>query len=261
MLVMFNLGLCLLFHSCSLLFFPIYDLSFSVHSNKHYWEVGLYCGEGNGNPLQYSCLENPRDGGAWWAAICGVAQSRTRLKWLSSSSRSLLSLGVRFLILSAMDVLGWIICCIVVDRHVHRSIFSSILGLYPLPINGNCTPPPSQLWQPEMSPDIVKCPLGRKLPSVENYVKGRVVGSWSRKECRCPHICTVLPFLLFGYTVSCLWLLDKKEKWGKSGGDKFKIAPSFLFCSNFILFGLNILEQYRQLNYLCRFCEFSSATD
>ena len=43
-------------------------------------------GEGNGNPLQCSCLENPRDGGAWWAAIYGVAQSRTQLKWLSSSS-------------------------------------------------------------------------------------------------------------------------------------------------------------------------------
>ena len=43
-------------------------------------------GEGNGNPLQCSCLENPRDGGAWWAAVYGVAQSRTRLKWLSSSS-------------------------------------------------------------------------------------------------------------------------------------------------------------------------------
>ena len=42
-------------------------------------------GEGNGNPLQYSCLENPRDGGAWWAAIYGVAQSRTWLKRLSSS--------------------------------------------------------------------------------------------------------------------------------------------------------------------------------
>ena len=42
-------------------------------------------GEGNGNPLQCSCLENPRDGGAWWAAVYGVAQSRTRLKRLSSS--------------------------------------------------------------------------------------------------------------------------------------------------------------------------------
>ena len=45
-------------------------------------------GEGDGNPLQYSCLENPRDGGAWWAAVYGVAQSRTRLKRLSSSSSS-----------------------------------------------------------------------------------------------------------------------------------------------------------------------------
>ena len=43
-------------------------------------------GEGNGNPLQCSCLENPRDGGTWWAAIYGVTQSWTRLKWLSSSS-------------------------------------------------------------------------------------------------------------------------------------------------------------------------------
>ena len=43
-------------------------------------------GEGNGNPLQCSCLENPRDGGAWWEAVYGVAQSRTRLKRLSSSS-------------------------------------------------------------------------------------------------------------------------------------------------------------------------------
>ena len=45
-------------------------------------------GEGNGNPLQCSCLENTRDGGAWWAAVYGVAGSRTRLKRLSSSSSS-----------------------------------------------------------------------------------------------------------------------------------------------------------------------------
>ena len=43
-------------------------------------------GEGNGNPLQCSCLENPGDGGAWWAAVNGVAQSRTRLKRRHSSS-------------------------------------------------------------------------------------------------------------------------------------------------------------------------------
>ena len=51
--------------------------------------MGGGIGEGNGNPLQRSCLENPRDGGAWWAAIYGVAQSRTRLKRLSSSRTSL----------------------------------------------------------------------------------------------------------------------------------------------------------------------------
>ena len=58
----------------------------------HDWVTSLslftpsYAGEGNGNPLQCSCLENPRDGGAWWAAIYGVTQSRTWLKQLSSSS-------------------------------------------------------------------------------------------------------------------------------------------------------------------------------
>ena len=45
------------------------------------FHFSLSCiGEGNGNPLQCSCLENPRDGGAWWAAIYGIAQSRTRQK-------------------------------------------------------------------------------------------------------------------------------------------------------------------------------------
>ena len=53
------------------------------------FHFSLSCiGEGNGNPLQCSCLENSRGGGAWWAAISGVAQSLTRLKRLSSSSSS-----------------------------------------------------------------------------------------------------------------------------------------------------------------------------
>ena len=51
------------------------------------FHFSLSCiGEGNGNPLQCSCLENPRDGGAWWFAGYGVAQNQTWLKWLSSSS-------------------------------------------------------------------------------------------------------------------------------------------------------------------------------
>ena len=61
-------------------------------TERLHFHFSLSCiGEGNGSPLQCSCLENPRDGGAWWAAICGVAQSRTWLKWLSSSSSSLTS--------------------------------------------------------------------------------------------------------------------------------------------------------------------------
>ena len=56
-------------------------------TGRLHFHFSLSCiGEGNGNPLQCSCLENPRDGGTWWAAVYGVAQGRTRLKRLSSSS-------------------------------------------------------------------------------------------------------------------------------------------------------------------------------
>ena len=56
-------------------------------TERRHFHFSFSCrGEGNGNPLWCSCLENPRDGGAWWAAVYGVSQSRTRLKWLSSSS-------------------------------------------------------------------------------------------------------------------------------------------------------------------------------
>ena len=61
----------------------------SETTERLHFHFSLSCtGEGNGNPLQCSCLENPRDGGAWWTAVYGVAQSRTRLKRLSSSSSS-----------------------------------------------------------------------------------------------------------------------------------------------------------------------------
>ena len=55
-------------------------------TERLHFHFSLSCiGEGNGNPLECSCLENPRDGGAWWAAVYGLAQSRTRLKRLNSS--------------------------------------------------------------------------------------------------------------------------------------------------------------------------------
>ena len=58
-------------------------------TERLHFHFSISCiGEGNGNPLQCSCLENPRDGGAWWAAVYGITQSRTQLKRLSSSSSS-----------------------------------------------------------------------------------------------------------------------------------------------------------------------------
>ena len=71
-------------------------------TERLHFHFSLSCiGEGNGNPLQYSCLENPRDGGAWWAAISGVAQSQTRLKQLSRSSHLFL---VQFYFLKCFKV-------------------------------------------------------------------------------------------------------------------------------------------------------------
>ena len=66
-----------------------WGLEESDTTEQLHFQFSLSCtGEGNGNPLQYACLENPRDGGAWWADVCGVAQSRTQMKRLSSSSSS-----------------------------------------------------------------------------------------------------------------------------------------------------------------------------
>ena len=68
-----------------------WDHEESDTTERLHFHLSLSCtGEGHGNPLQCSCLENPRDGGAWWAAVYGVAQSRTRLKRLSSSRSSVL---------------------------------------------------------------------------------------------------------------------------------------------------------------------------
>ena len=81
----------LLFGQRSLVGCSPWGLEESDMTEQLHFHFSLSCiGEGNGNPLQCSCLENPRDGGAWWAAIFEVAQSQTRPKWLSSSSRSML---------------------------------------------------------------------------------------------------------------------------------------------------------------------------
>ena len=94
-------------------------------TERLHFHFSLSCiGEGNGNPLQCSCLENPRDGGAWWAAISGAAQSRTRLKRLSSSSSS--SRHYKCFRLSSDDVFVYV--CVSVSLCV--SIFFFTLFIY-----------------------------------------------------------------------------------------------------------------------------------
>ena len=84
----------------------------SMGSQIHF-HFSLSCiGEGNGNPLQYSCLENSRDGGAWWDAVYGVAQNRTRLKRLSSSN-SRRNKGIPF---------------VLSNQSIYRSLFIQIIG-------------------------------------------------------------------------------------------------------------------------------------
>ena len=72
-----------------------WGLKESDRAERLHFHFSLACiGEGNGNPLQCSCLENPRDGGAWWAAVYGVAQSRTRLKRLNSNISSSVCISI-----------------------------------------------------------------------------------------------------------------------------------------------------------------------
>ena len=75
-------------HTCIIhtnIYTHIYKNTLYIYTHT-YTGICTYIGEGNGSPLQCSCLENPKDRGAWWAAVCGVAQSQTWLKRLSSSS-------------------------------------------------------------------------------------------------------------------------------------------------------------------------------
>ena len=79
------------------------DTTERLHFHFHF---SLSCIGGHGNPLQCSCLKSPRDRGAWWVAVYGVAQSWTRLKWLSSSSR-VLTKSLNLLGLELQSYLLW----------------------------------------------------------------------------------------------------------------------------------------------------------
>ena len=87
----------------SLVGYSPWGLEESDTTEQLHFHFSLSCiGEGNGNPLQCSCLENPRDGGVWWAAVYGVAHSRTGLMWLSSSSSQFFG---------PKEVINWVTYC------------------------------------------------------------------------------------------------------------------------------------------------------
>ena len=116
-------------------------------TERLHFHFSLSCiGEGNGNPLQCSCLENPRDGGALWAAVSGVAQSQTRLKWLSSSSSSwkmwwFLIVVLSHLSLMISDVEHLFMCCLAMQIPSFVRCLLKLFTVIPLP-----TPPPH--WEP-----------------------------------------------------------------------------------------------------------------
>ena len=93
-------------------------------------------GEGNGNPLQCSCLENPRDGEAWWAPVYGVAQSRTRLKRLSSSSSNPLFLKIKLWNESYGLNICWDIHCLSSSANIKISLYNHIYIYIYLIISG-----------------------------------------------------------------------------------------------------------------------------
>ena len=107
----------------------------------------------NGNPLQCSCLENPRDGGAWWATVSGVAQSRTRLKRFSSSSSSIDTLFLfEFLWKWKWKSLSHVWLCDSMDYTAHGILLARIHEWVAFPFSN------AQKWKSEIAPS---CPTLR----------------------------------------------------------------------------------------------------
>ena len=96
-----------------------------------HFPFSLSCvGGGNGNPLQCSCLENPRDGGAWWAAVFRVAQSRTRLKWQHSIYES------DFLVCIFLEIRSFHPSCQILAHSINNH-FCKVIFLYFIPVCSN----------------------------------------------------------------------------------------------------------------------------
>ena len=142
-----------------------WDRKESDTTEQLHFHFSLSCiGEGNGNPLQYSCLENPRDRGAWWAPDYGVAPSRTWLKRYSSNSRDCFhTFWIVLLINLPYSITGWIkqenVCLLLLFSHQVLSDSSQPHGLQhprlpcPSPSPGICPSScPLHWWMPSSLP-------------------------------------------------------------------------------------------------------------
>ena len=116
-------------------------------TDRLHFHVSLSCiGKGNGNPLQCSCLENPRDGGSWWAAVSGVAQSRTQLKRLSSSSSSRYSqVQIQVKIAQSFLTLRDPMDCSLPGSFVHGILQARILERVAIPFSRASSQPRDQI--------------------------------------------------------------------------------------------------------------------
>ena len=134
------------------------------------WFMDLTIGEGNGNPLQYSCLENPRDRGSWWAAVYGVTQTQTQLKRLSSrrSMDLTFQVPVQYLFTASdlasitSHIQSWVLFLLwlhlfVLSGVICPFISSSILGTY---------------WPGEF---IFQCPSFLPFHTVHGVLKARIL--------------------------------------------------------------------------------------
>ena len=121
-------------------------------------------GEGNGSPLQCFCLENPRDRGAWWAAIYGLAQSRTRLKRLSSSS-SMINMIVVWRDCTPVHNTDTCIPTIVIVTKWHAIECSRCTRYCDNPLHILCL-----IFTPKLLPELITCSLRGKYLSVSDCV-------------------------------------------------------------------------------------------
>ena len=137
-----------------------------------HFHFSLSCtGEGNGNPLQCSWLENPRDGGAWWAAVYGVVQSRTRLKWLSSSSSVSLILYSDRVFASFCPCHGYSLEVFTRDKNWLFTLFPLLLAFFEINQGAVCkflnwSPPISCLRKCKVK---ACCSVAQSCPTLQPY--------------------------------------------------------------------------------------------